>query len=99
MAVSGIAVCLPKERLELAELAQSFGDREVKRIAENTGIRAVRMAPPGGRASDLCEAAAEELIGELKIARDSIDAIVFISQTPDRVMPATSASLQYRLGL
>jgi 3-oxoacyl-[acyl-carrier-protein] synthase-3 len=47
----------------------------------------------------LCFAAAEKLIADNSINKEEIDLLVFISQTPDYRMPATSCTLQHRLGL
>ncbi|RXE63524.1 ketoacyl-ACP synthase III, partial [Muribaculaceae bacterium Isolate-001 (NCI)] len=49
--------------------------------------------------SDLCFAAASKLIADNNIDRSDIDLLIFISQTPDYRMPATSVLLQDRLGL
>ena len=48
---------------------------------------------------DLCFAAAERLIADNNLNRNEIDLLVFLSQTPDYRMPATSILLQHRLGL
>jgi 3-oxoacyl-[acyl-carrier-protein] synthase-3 len=50
-------------------------------------------------ASDLCFAAAEQLISDMAINKEEIDLLIFVSQTPDYKMPATSIILQHRLGL
>jgi len=50
-------------------------------------------------ASDLCFAAAERLLADLSWLRESVNILVFVSQTPDYVLPATSCSLHGRLGL
>ena len=49
--------------------------------------------------SDLCVAAAEALLDELKWNRDDITAVVFVTQTPDYVLPATAVVMQDRLKL
>lgn len=98
IAINGIATALPKNKLELASLGKLFGDNEVKRIMASTGIQSVRVAEDVNT-SDLCEAAARNLFAQCNVAVDSIDAIVFVSQTPDAIMPATSAMLQHRLGI
>ncbi|EBK2059949.1 hypothetical protein AAL85_24445 [Salmonella enterica subsp. enterica serovar Typhi] len=64
-----------------------------------TGVQTVYRVQPGQTTSDLCFAAAEKLLTDLKWDRSSIDGVVFISQTPDYVLPATSCILQDRLGL
>ena len=49
--------------------------------------------------SDLCYAAAEKLIADLKWNKDDVGAVFFVSQTPDYILPATACILQDRLGL
>lgn len=49
--------------------------------------------------SDLCFAAAERLISNLHWEKSEIGAIVFVSQTPDYILPATACILQDKLGL
>ena len=49
--------------------------------------------------SDLCYYAAEQLISDLKWNKEEIEALVFVSQTADYILPCTSCILQYRLGL
>lgn len=49
--------------------------------------------------SDLCYEAAEKLIAEIGWNKEDIEALVFVSQTPDYVLPATACILQDRLGL
>ncbi len=49
--------------------------------------------------SDLCYEAAEKLIADLNWNKEEIGAIVFVSQTADYWLPATSCILQNRLGL
>ena len=63
------------------------------------GVYERRIADENTTASDLCFAAAERLISDNGINCDDIDALIFVSQTPDYRMPATSIILQERLGL
>lgn len=49
--------------------------------------------------SDLCLVAAERLIIDLGWDKTDIDAIIFVSQTADYILPATACILQNRLGL
>ena len=64
-----------------------------------TGIERHRKSNHSTCSSDLCQAAAEKLIAELGWEKESIDALVFVSQTPDYIAPTTSCLLQYKLGL
>lgn len=97
--VSGVASAIPRNSFDLNTLMTEFGVNEVNRIIESTGIKRIRVASNGMKASDLCYAAAINLLSTNRIDPASIDAIVFVSQTPDVIMPATSAILQHKLGL
>lgn len=96
--ITGIATALPSNKLEMLTFADKLGKNQVKRIIAGTGIRAVRVAK-GIETSDLFDIAANTIINTLGIDRKSIDGIIFVSQTPDRVMPATSVMMQHRLGI
>lgn len=76
--IAGIAVALPKNKLELSSLSLEFGDKEVKRIIASTGISSVRIANNNMNASDLCLAAANNLLEKSQVLASSIDAIVFV---------------------
>lgn len=49
--------------------------------------------------SDLCYGAAEKLIADLGWEKSEIEALVFVSQSADYILPATACILQDRLGL
>ncbi|WP_342432767.1 ketoacyl-ACP synthase III [Neobacillus sp. FSL H8-0543] len=97
--IKGISTAIPKDIFDFNTLAADFGNEEVKRIVASTGIEQVRVAREGQCTSDLCVAAAENLFAKLEVNPSTIDGIVFVSQTPDYKMPATSVLLQHRLGL
>lgn len=71
----------------------------MKKVVDKVGVIERRFADEKTCSSDLCFAAAEKLIADNKIDRSEIDLVVFLSQTPDYRMPATSILLQDRLGL
>jgi len=62
-------------------------------------VVAVSFTTEDQTASDLCFAAAEQLLADNPIDKSEIDILLFVSQTPDFRMPATSVTLQHRLGL
>ena len=67
-------------------------------FVKTTGVRERRVSFEL-TTSDLCYAASERLIADLGWDKDDIGAIVFVSQTPDYILPATACILQDRLGL
>jgi len=99
VAVRGIRACVPKTGRTLAEEGLIPDDAERERLIKSIGVRARRIAPEGVMTSDLCQRAAEGLLEQLGWARDSIDVLVFVTQNPDYVAPATACALQNRLGL
>ncbi|WP_016990249.1 ketoacyl-ACP synthase III [Flavobacterium sp. ACAM 123] len=97
--ILGMAAAVPKNTIDNYTYTEFFPAADVKGIVDKVGIKERRFAPEGMCASDLCFAAAEQLIHDLKINKEEIDLLVFVSQTPDYRMPATSITLQHRLGL
>jgi 3-oxoacyl-[acyl-carrier-protein] synthase-3 len=68
-------------------------------IVQRTGIRQRRHAPPEMTTSDLAVIAAERCLAAAKVNRSDIDLLVFATLSPDRLLPATAAAVQHRLGL
>jgi 3-oxoacyl-[acyl-carrier-protein] synthase-3 len=97
--IAGLAAAVPANTIKNREYTEHFPADDVAQIVDKTGIEERRFAPAGMTASDLCFAAAENLLSDMEIPRDEIDAIIFVSQTPDYRMPASSVILQERLGL
>jgi 3-oxoacyl-[acyl-carrier-protein] synthase-3 len=97
--ILGMAAAVPKNTIDNYNYTEYFAKEDVKNIIDKVGIKERRFAPEGMCASDLCFAAAEQLISDLGIDKDEIDLLIFVSQTPDYRMPATSITLQHRLGL
>lgn len=97
--IDSIISWLPHDSLDLTSLSSEYGETEISKIIKATGIGRVRIASPGMTSSDMCQKAAEELILREGIDRESIDGLVFVSQTADWILPSTSVALQNRLGL
>ncbi len=97
--IAGLAAAVPANTIDNYAYTEHFEADAVKDVVDKVGIRERRFAPAGMCASDLCFAAAEKLIADMNIDKSTIDLLIFISQTPDYRMPATSIILQERLGL
>ena len=97
--VAGLAASVPEQVRKNAEWGGRFGEDAVKKIIAATGV--VQRHVSGERicASDLCFDAAERLIQELQWDRSEIGILVFVSQSPDYILPSTSFPLHSRLGL
>lgn len=98
IAVRGMAVCVPTKVVKTDDY-EVLSTEERQRLQKATGIGAHRMSPPGQCTSDLCQAAAEQLLEHLGWERSSVGALVLLTQTPDQPIPATGIVLQDKLGL
>ncbi|MDR0988642.1 MAG: ketoacyl-ACP synthase III [Prevotellaceae bacterium] len=94
-----MAAAVPRTVIKNYEYTEFFPAEQVKEVVDKIGVTERRFAGKETCSSDLCYAASEKLIKDNKIDRAEIDLLVFISQTPDYRMPATSVILQHRLGL
>ena len=97
--ISAMAACVPSRVIDNYKYTEFFPEEDVKKVVDKIGVFERRFADEHTCASDLCYAAAEKLIADNQINREEIDLLVFVSQTPDYRMPATSILLQNRLGL
>ena len=97
--ISAMAAAVPSHIIENLKYTDHFPEEQVKEVVEKVGIYERRFADEQTCSSDLCFAAAQKLFLDNGIDREEIDLLVFISQTQDYRMPATSITLQHRLGL
>jgi 3-oxoacyl-[acyl-carrier-protein] synthase-3 len=97
--ISGLTAAVPSKIIDNYSYTEYFDEESVKEVVDKVGIKERRFVDEGVCASDLCFAAAESLLNDMKIDREEIDLLVFVSQTPDYKMPATAFILQHRLNL
>jgi len=96
--ISGLSACVPKQ-IEENSSFYLFDNESYKNFVATTGIERKRKAIPNVCTSDLCIAAGEKLIADLNWRKEDISFLIFVSQTPDYILPATSLIIQNRLGL
>jgi len=97
--IKGMAAAVPAKVINNYEMDLYFNKDDIRGIIDKIGVKERRFADSDTCSSDLCYAAAEKLLADMNIDRSQIDLLLFISQTPDFRMPATSVILQNRLGL
>ncbi len=97
--IDGVVACVPENRIDNeTSLREMYGD-EAKLIIESTGIKTRYVANPGTSSSDLCIACAADLLKGTGTAPEDIGGIVFVTFTPDRLMPFNAAIVQDKLGI
>lgn len=98
--ISALAAAVPDNHQRNMDLTDIFPEEELKKFCESTGIWERYVSTGMGvTGSDLCVAAANKIFDKLDIDRDSIDGLIFLSQTPDYLTPSTAYVIQHRLGL
>jgi 3-oxoacyl-[acyl-carrier-protein] synthase-3 len=97
--IGPIAVHFPARIETSDQLMEQHPDWHVPELVEKTGIRTRYLADERETAADLAFAAAQKLFREHSVAPESIDFLLFCTQTPDYPLPTTACLLQDRLGL
>ena len=93
--ITGWGSALPPKVLTNADL-ESMMDTSDEWIVERTGIRERHV---GGTTAGLSIESGRQALGMSGVSPDDIDALVLATTTPDRTVPATSATVQAELGL
>jgi 3-oxoacyl-[acyl-carrier-protein] synthase III len=97
--IKGIQTCVPRQSHKNAGELFSLSSGEVEKISRMAGIRERHIAVDNVCTSDLCVEAAGRLIERLNWRRETIELLVFITQTPDYFMPSSSCVIQNKLAL
>lgn len=71
----------------------------LEKTAQTIGLRERKVAASGVTALDLCEDATRRLLDAAGLDATSIDAVIFVTQTPDHAQPNNASLLHGRLGL
>ncbi len=96
--IAGVVSCVPTRVVDNAPFIERFGEK-ARDIEKMTGVRERRWTNPDTTTADLCQRAAETLLDRIGWQRHTVDALFFVTQTPDYRLPATACALQGRLGL
>lgn len=101
LALTCVSTVVPAETVSYADELSFYGDspERARRFAETSGLHSRRVAAPGVTASDLCIQAAEVVLNETGVDRNEIGALIFISHSPDYLLPPSAAVQQHALGL
>lgn len=96
--IAGVSACVPRT-IERNRDSALLDEDEKEKLIASIGVEEKRVADDRTATSDLCFEAAEQLIADLEWNKADIEVLIFVSQTPDYILPATSCILQERLGL
>jgi 3-oxoacyl-[acyl-carrier-protein] synthase III len=99
IAIESLAATLPDSVQRLDSAFLNIGSDDIDKITKVTGITQVSVSPAHVTALDLCIDAAEVLLANNPSCRAEIDAIIFVSQTRDYILPSSASIAQWKLGI
>lgn len=99
--ISGVLTILPKKAVKFEdEMANySFSSAKCMKLKLAMGYNEHRIAEFGQCSSDFCKYGLQYLIDNGLLRAEEIDALLFVSQSPDYYMPPTSNILHGAFGL
>lgn len=97
--IAGVCSCIPKLRFDNLSDTVEFTREEIQKVTRMAGVSARRMAGDHLCSSDLCAAAGRRVMTSLNWDPASVDALIFVTQTPDYFLPSTACVVHSRLGL
>ena len=97
--IVGIASAVPVQKVDVNSFKAIYGEDSVNKFVSMTGVKEFRKTKPHQTASDLGYIAAEKIIKDKNIDRNTIGALAFIAHSTDYRRPATACVLHKRLGL
>jgi len=97
--LTAISACVPPKVFSNYDLGYMLPEDTIEKMIKTIGIKEKRIAESDVCTSDLCYKAAKKLMEDNDIDPASIDMLLFLTLTPDYIMPPTSSILQHRLGL
>lgn len=97
--ISAVSAAVPTETVKIESFTGRFGEEYVSKFSESTGVKEFRRTKEYQTASDLCCAAAENIISTKQVDRSEIGLLIFVAHSTDYRRPATACVLHKRLGL
>ena len=97
--ITAISACVPKKISSNYNLNKYMKEEALLKLIHSIGIKEKRIASRDVCTSDLCYSAAEQMLKDNDVDKESIDMVIFLSLTPDYITPSTSNILQHRLKL
>lgn len=96
--IAAVSAAVPKRIAENDGSTVHSSKYDAEAYVESTGVRQRRVSDTL-TTGDLCYGAAERVLSDLGWKKNEVEAIIFVTLSPDYMQPATAGILQDRLGL
>ena len=97
--IKALSYNLPQNVVTNEVLEEEFPEWNAEKVAQKVGVRQRHLAAEGETAGDMAEKAARKLFEEYSIDPQTVDFLLFCTQSPDYFLPSTACILQDRLGI
>jgi len=97
--IKQIEYALPKQKITNADLEKEHPEWDIAKIEKKSGVHSRYIAASNETAFDLSTVACEKLLSNSDIEKNSINGIIFCTQSPDYIMPPNSFLLHAYLGI
>lgn len=98
--MEAIAACVPANKVDNYEFAKAHFEEDMTANIKAVGVLERHVAVKEETTSmDMCVTAAERIFESGKVAREDIGAVIFVTLTPDCLMPNNSTYAQHLLAL
>ena len=97
--IRAITTVVPPCVFENTRDAEGFSPQEVDSVVRMVGVKRRHLADESVCSSDLCLAAARDVLANLGWDPASVDGVIMVTQSPDYFQPSTACVLHGALGL
>ncbi len=97
--IRAITSSVPSRRFDNLKDATNFDKDEVEKVVRMAGVKTRHTADDSICCSDLCLAAAKDVLKTLDWAPETIDGLIMVTQSPDYFLPSTACVVHQQLGL
>ena len=100
VSIKAISVSVPKKKFTLKQIVKKGAkNNKIINSSKMLGVKQNYTSSPNITTLDLCYDAAKDVIKNLKWKSSDVDIVVFVTQTPDYLMPSCSNIMHEKLGL
>jgi 3-oxoacyl-[acyl-carrier-protein] synthase-3 len=98
--IGSIYSCFPSNKRVISEFYSNIFDQDkINKFSKTVGINELRISKKSTTSLSLALKAAKQLIIDLHLEIDEIGTLIFVTQTPDYLLPGNSFIIQKELGL
>jgi 3-oxoacyl-[acyl-carrier-protein] synthase-3 len=97
--IVGVVTCCPAQKIDSDFFQDRFTKQEISNTQRISGVARRYWVRQGQSSLDLSLSAARRLISKIGWDLNDIDAIIYVTQSPENILPATSIRMAHILGL